>query len=439
MHAIIVVPFLLLLGSIAIIVGTTEALLGVPDVSLVLDTGQGGCSGTQEALLEIYLPPPSSSSEASSSPVPAVLVVPGGAYRKHSSAAALQAGNDYSSDGFVVGILYYRLPRSDAKGDPVVCSNASESIDDVKAAMEHLATNAEHYGIDGLKIVLSGLSAGGHLAALYGTTCRLSTPNNSSSSSSSICPSAMVLYYPWMVPGSKIHCAEVGTEYWGAVYDDCFPTNLVGPDTPPTVLYYAMGDTVVPETDMDDFSNALALQGVAHIYLKVPSAVGHVLLPFEEVAAASSNNGALVLAPDGNYGQLVEQALLLGCSPCDDVATDWMIDNDKTCAQRVKGAQPGAVCASNANWSQQKFCQTSCYENGQGYAGDVCCPPAPPSCIDCDNVGTDWMIDNDKTCAQRVEEKAASVCNSNANWSQHKFCQTSCYQSGQGYDGDVCC
>jgi len=422
-----IVPFLVLLGSIAIIVGTTEAL-DVPDVSLVLDTGPGGCSGNQEALLEIYLPPPSSSSEASS-PVPAVLVIPGGAYRKHSSVAALQAGDDYYSEGFVVGILYYRLPRSDAKGDPVICSSASESIDDVRAAMEHLVANADDYGIDKLKIVLSGLSAGGHLAALYGTTCRLSTQDNS------ICPSAMVLYYPWMVPGSKIHCAEVGTAYWGAVYDDCFPTNLVGPDTPPTVLYYAMGDTIVPETDMDDFSNALALQGVAHIYLKVPSTVGHVLLPFGEVAAVSSNGA---LAPDGNYGQLVEQALLLGCSPCDDVATDWMIDKEKTCAQRVKRAQPGAVCASNANWSQNKYCQASCYQSGQGYAGDTCCP-APPSCIDCDNVGTTWMIDNDKTCALRVKEKQGAVCNSNASWNQNKFCQKSCYKNGQGYEGDVCC
>ena len=46
------------------------------------------------------------------------------------------------------------------------------------------------------------------------------------------------------------------------------------------------------------------------------------------------------------------------------------------------------VCKHNANWAKQKFCQRSCFENGAGYDGDVCCAAAPPApttatCTEC--------------------------------------------------------
>jgi len=64
--------------------------------------------------------------------------------------------------------------------------------------------------------------------------------------------------------------------------------------------------------------------------------------------------------------------------------------------------------------------------------------PTPPACISCDDRETPWMIRNGFECdpdTARMDTK----CNKDAKWSNKKFCRLSCYKSGNGYPGDVCC
>lgn len=459
---------LLLLVLLGIAIQSTQGL-GVPDVSVSLETGLGGFSGIQEALLDLYLPPTDSGNGSNGGgagpPRPVVLVLPGGAYSTLSMYSTMQISDDYSSSGYAVAILYYRLPRSDDPLDPLVYSPGSEAIDDVGAALAHLTTNAAIYGIDGNNIVLSGLSAGGHLASLYGTTCSSSSHQQSQQQQQLPCPVALVLYFPWLLTGSKIQCAPIGTKYWSTTaYDECFPTELITPHTPPTILYYAMGDTITPEADMDDFAHALAFHRVAYYYFKVPSDRGHVILPFQEVAAIS--NGTL--SSEGNYGELVEHALLLtlldsnsSCTHCDNTPTNWMMAHGKTCEWQVDyhSSSGAAVCSSSPYWTRNKFCQQLCYDQGPGfaYAGDRCCPSSsptttsvvvvvpPPLCTPCDNVATAWMITHSKTCDKRVKDASAveDVCIGNDWWNQNQYCRKSCFDRGPGYaydnDDTVCC
>merc|ERR1712154_12757 len=62
--------------------------------------------------------------------------------------------------------------------------------------------------------------------------------------------------------------------------------------------------------------------------------------------------------------------------------------------------------------------------------------PTLPTCIVCDDVPTGNMIDRGETCeeANNIDNKCAKD-----NWINKKFCQLTCYNTGNGYEGDVCC
>ena len=60
---------------------------------------------------------------------------------------------------------------------------------------------------------------------------------------------------------------------------------------------------------------------------------------------------------------------------CTDLRNNFMVQNDLVCDNYPYAYDK--LCKHNANWAKQKFCQRSCFENGAGYDGDVCCAAAP--------------------------------------------------------------
>ena len=62
---------------------------------------------------------------------------------------------------------------------------------------------------------------------------------------------------------------------------------------------------------------------------------------------------------------------------CTDERNGYMVRNDLKCDHYPFAYTK--LCKHNANWAKQKFCQRSCFENGAGYDGDVCCAAAPPA------------------------------------------------------------
>ena len=75
---------------------------------------------------------------------------------------------------------------------------------DQRAAMQVLKENSTEYNINPGQVVISGFSAGGHLAALYSSICR---------EDGRPCPQAQVLHYPYLKTGAKIFCSDVGSTY----------------------------------------------------------------------------------------------------------------------------------------------------------------------------------------------------------------------------------
>jgi len=239
----------------------------------------GGCDGQQRGRLEIYLPPNPNGST--------VLYVPGGAYVDH--VIDYRSCVDYIAAGYTLAILHYRLPR-DLADLKKVCSDPYDALIDLKFAMEHLKKKGAS------KIVIAGSSAGGHLVALYGTTC-----------DENLCPDAMVLHSPWLEGGAQVFCSTVGGFFENVDFEDsCFPAALVDENTPPVVMFHSQGDPIVPTKTMTDFDASLKAHQVPHAYYEVPGGT-HSRRPFEEVVAVS--DGAL--SGGLGYAELVDQAIQL--------------------------------------------------------------------------------------------------------------------------------
>lgn len=107
--------------------------------------------------LDVYLPNEAVRGE---DPAPLLVWIHGGAWMHGSKTEG--AGLGYLADrGIAVASIGYRLST-----DAIFPAQ----IDDCVAAVRFLATHAAEHGLDGTRIVVAGQSAGGHLAALLGTS-----------------------------------------------------------------------------------------------------------------------------------------------------------------------------------------------------------------------------------------------------------------------------
>lgn len=111
--------------------------------------------GDRSLQLDLYRP------KNSSQPLPAILCIHGGGWFKGERANMTNLAQALAARGFVTATLSYRL-SGEAK--------FPAAIQDCKAAVRFLRANAEKFGIASEAIGVTGLSAGGHLAALLATS-----------------------------------------------------------------------------------------------------------------------------------------------------------------------------------------------------------------------------------------------------------------------------
>jgi len=133
------------------------------------DNQSAGGSGH---LFDIYIP------TKSKTPTPLVVFIHGGAWWAGSKDEAREVAVALCRQGFAVASINYRLSQE---------AIFPAQIYDCKAAIRFLRAHAVAYNIDPERIGVWGVSAGGHLAALIGTTCGdkqlegdLGNPNQSS-------------------------------------------------------------------------------------------------------------------------------------------------------------------------------------------------------------------------------------------------------------------
>lgn len=129
-----------------------------PEVTASLEAHPGldyARYGQREMQLDLWMP------KTASQPLPAIICIHGGGWYKGERSNMANLAQALAAKGFVAATISYRL-SGEAK--------FPAAIRDCKAAVRFLRANASQFGIDAKAIGVTGLSAGGHLAALLTTS-----------------------------------------------------------------------------------------------------------------------------------------------------------------------------------------------------------------------------------------------------------------------------
>jgi acetyl esterase/lipase len=217
-------------------------------------------------------------------PFPGVLVVHGGAWRMGTRGQLAGVAQQLAEHGFTAVAISYRLAPQD---------KFPAQIEDCKAAVRWMRSNAERLKIDPERIGGFGYSAGAHLVSLLGTT-------DPSDGLEGLVESAAA-------PSTRLQCVAAGgapcdlrpipadepglSFFLGGCQSECpdqyrlaSPAAFVTADDPPMFFFHGERDQLVPLASPEHMRQELAKAGVeAELYI-VPN-LGHM--------AASMDYGAI--------------------------------------------------------------------------------------------------------------------------------------------------
>lgn len=260
---------LLWLSSAALLPAQTPAPRVFRDVPYV--TG-----GTERQRLNLFLPP----AAPGAGKVPLIVNIHGGGW--HTGSKEQTVPDAFLAHGYAVASIDYRL-----------CQDAvyPAQIEDCKAAVRWLRANASEYGIDPARIGVKGESAGGHLAALLGTTGqtrRFDVGENFNQSSAVVCVLdrfGIADFLHWgTTPGQTIQESSTGPYVvqmlGGPVreHEDlahaASPIEFVDAHSAPFLILHGDKDTTVPLSQSQLLDAALKKAGVESTLIVVPGG-GH--------------------------------------------------------------------------------------------------------------------------------------------------------------------
>lgn len=139
----------------------------------------------------------------------------------------------FSSRGMITVLVDYRV-KNRHKTSPF------ESVKDAKSSIRFLRANAKKFNIDTTKVVASGGSAGGHLAAATTLLEGINETTDDLSISSKV--NALVLFNP-VIDNSK---EGYGHERIGERYIEFSPIHNIKKGNPPTIFFLGSKDKLIP-------------------------------------------------------------------------------------------------------------------------------------------------------------------------------------------------
>ena len=164
---------------------------------------------------------------------PAMVFFFGGGWNSGSKDQFEHQADYFSKRGLVCFLVDYRT-RNQHQTSPY------ESVKDAKSAIRYVRANAEKFHIDPDKIIASGGSAGGHLAA---ATALIKGYNESSDNVGfSAIPNALVLFNPVIDNGP----GGYGYERIGDNYEKFSPLHNIKSGAPPTLFLLGTKDALIP-------------------------------------------------------------------------------------------------------------------------------------------------------------------------------------------------
>ena len=232
--------FLLLLSIVFLAVWSHAAAAVHKNLAYVKD-------GHERQTLDLYLP------EKSNVSTPLIIWIHGGAWQGGSKEGALPLRQGWLDQGYAIASINYRL-----SGHAVFPAQ----IQDCKAAIRWLRAHAAQYRLDPQRFGVWGSSAGGHLAALVGTSGDEKTLDVGENLDQSSRVQAVCDYYGptdfhafVTRPGYENHANPSSPEsllLGGTVQEKpelakaANPIPYITPDDPPFLVVHGNQDTVVP-------------------------------------------------------------------------------------------------------------------------------------------------------------------------------------------------
>lgn len=202
---------------------------------------------TKEGKLEMDVFKPKNHKISDKSPV--VLFFFGGGWVSGSTKQFYQQARYFSEKGILAISVEYRI-FSKHKTSPF------ESVSDGKSAVRWVREHAAELGIDPDKIIASGGSAGGHVAACTGIIKGFDEKGEHLDVSS--VPNAMILFNPVIDTTKKGYGVnKVGNEK----KTDISPVNHVKSGIPPTIIFHGTDDKTVPFENVERFTRLMKEAG----------------------------------------------------------------------------------------------------------------------------------------------------------------------------------
>ena len=184
---------------------------------------------TTKLFMEVYYPEKMDTTQQ----YPAMVFFFGGGWNTGSIKQFAPHAKYFSKRGLVCFLIDYRVKNRHH-------STPFESLKDAKSAIRHIREHADTYHIDASKIIASGGSAGGQLAA---AAALIEDYNEDSDNVSVSCkPNALVLFNPAFDNGP----AGVGYERIGDEYKSFSPLHNIVKGAPPTIIFQGTNDNLIP-------------------------------------------------------------------------------------------------------------------------------------------------------------------------------------------------
>ncbi|MDD4101740.1 MAG: alpha/beta hydrolase [Kiritimatiellae bacterium] len=180
---------------------------------------------------------------------PAFVTFHGGGWSGRSAEYFYPYADEFAQRGMVGVSVEYRLLNK-KQGITVF-----DCVKDARSAIRFIRANARMLGIDPERIVVSGGSAGGHLAAATALFDDVNDPQDDLSVSCR--PDLLVLYYPVIDTSAEGY----GQKKIGERWRELSPVDHVKPGLPPTLLLHGTKDTVTPIAGAERFRRAMLSAG----------------------------------------------------------------------------------------------------------------------------------------------------------------------------------
>lgn len=218
---------------------------------------------------DVYVP-------AGDGPFPAVLAIHGGAWRHGSKITITRHAWKLARAGYVVVAVNYRH----APKHPFPAQ-----VHDCKQAVRWMRANAKDYKIDADRIAAFGYSAGGHLAAMLGTTDKDDglepaddeELNQYSSRVQAVIAGGAPCDFGWIDSDSSSLVYWLGSKRADRpeVYAQASPTSYVTKDDPPFYFFHGESDLLVPKSSSCRLHQGLLDCGVSSKH-DIAINLGHV-------------------------------------------------------------------------------------------------------------------------------------------------------------------